>query len=43
MTKPKHPKDMTSKELAKRLFHPDVIKHAKKVVASSAKKATKRK
>jgi hypothetical protein len=34
---------MTSKELAKHLFHPEVVRHAKKVVAISAKKGTKRK
>ena len=27
----KHPKDMTSDELMKHLFHPKVVKHIKKV------------
>ena len=26
----KHPKDMTSDELAKHVFHPKVLKHARK-------------
>ncbi len=31
--KKKHPKDMTTEELAKHVFHPKVLKHAKKHVA----------
>jgi hypothetical protein len=30
MKKKKHPKDMTSDELMKHLFHPKVVKHIKK-------------
>jgi hypothetical protein len=30
MTKKKHPKDMTTDELAKHVFHPKVLAHAKK-------------
>ena len=33
---------MTSKELAKHLFHPDVIRHVKKVAAKSGKKSMKK-
>lgn len=33
MAKKKHPKDMTSDELAKHVFHPKVLKHAKKHIA----------
>lgn len=32
MPKKKHPKDMTSDELAKHVFHPKVLEHAKKHV-----------
>jgi hypothetical protein len=32
MAKKKHPKDMTSDELAKHVFHPKVLAHAKKHV-----------
>jgi hypothetical protein len=39
--KKKHPKDMTSDELMKHLFHPKVVKHIKKV-ANAEKKSTKR-
>jgi hypothetical protein len=35
--KPKHPKDMTSDELMKHLFHPKVVKHIKKVAANPRK------
>ena len=31
MKKKKHPKDMTSDELLKHLFHPKVVKHVKKI------------
>ena len=41
MKKPKHPKDMTSDELMKHLFHPKVVKHVKKV-ADDKKKSTKK-
>ena len=42
MKKKKHPKDMTSDELMKHLFHPKVVEHIKKV-ANEPKKSTKRK
>jgi hypothetical protein len=29
---PKHPKDMTTEEAVKHLFHPKVVKHLKKQV-----------
>jgi hypothetical protein len=38
MKKKKHPKDMTSDELMKHLFHPKVVKHIKKVAESPKKK-----
>jgi hypothetical protein len=38
----KHPKDMTSDELMKHLFHPKVVKHIKES-ANAEKKSTKRK
>ena len=31
--KEKHPKDMTTEEAVKHLFHPKVVKHLKKRVA----------
>jgi hypothetical protein len=34
-TKKKHPKDMTSDELMKHLFHPKVVKHIKHVAKAS--------
>ena len=34
-TKKKHPKDMTSDELMKHLFHPKVVKHIKHVAKHS--------
>jgi hypothetical protein len=40
--KKKHPKDMTSDELLKRLFHPKVVKHVKKHVAKLNKAAMKK-
>jgi hypothetical protein len=40
MKKRKHPKDMTSDELMKHLFHPKVVKHIKRV-ANPKKKSTK--
>jgi hypothetical protein len=40
--KKKHPKDMTSDELLKHLFHPKVVKHVKKHVAK-LNKSTMRK
>jgi hypothetical protein len=40
--KKKHPKDMTSDELAKDVFHPKVLAHAKKhAKALNAEKPTK--
>ena len=32
MAKKKHPKEMTTEELAKHVFHPKVLAHAKKHV-----------
>ena len=34
---PKHPKDMTTEEAVKHLFHEDVIAHAKKSAAKGKK------
>jgi hypothetical protein len=42
MPKKKHPKDMTSDELLKRLFHPKVVKHVKKHVAKANKEEEKK-
>jgi hypothetical protein len=39
--KPKHPKDMTSNELMRRVFHPAVVKHIKKT-ANPKKESTKK-
>ena len=33
--KEKHPKDMTTDEAVKHLFHPKVVKHVKKHVAKT--------
>ena len=41
MKKKKHPKDMTSDELMKHLFHPKVVKHIKKVAAGKKKSMKK--
>jgi hypothetical protein len=41
MAKKKHPKDMTSDELLKRLFHPKVVKHVKKVARHGSKSMKK--
>jgi len=43
MPKQKHPKDMTTDELAKRVFHPEVLKHAKKHVKALNAEKPKRK
>ncbi len=40
--KKKHPKDMTSDELLKRLFHPKVVKHIKKHVRKLNKSTMKK-
>jgi hypothetical protein len=41
--KKKHPKDMTSKELATHLFHPEGMKHIKEHVAKlDREKGTKK-
>ena len=37
MKKKKHPKDMTSEELMKHLFHPKVVKHIKRVAGHPSK------
>ena len=42
MKKKKHPKDMTSEELARHVFHPKVVRHAKKL-ANPSKKSMKEK
>lgn len=31
----KHPKDMTNEELARHVFHPEVLRHAKKHIAEA--------
>jgi hypothetical protein len=33
--KEKHPKDMTTEEAVKHLFHPKVVKHVKKIAGKS--------
>jgi hypothetical protein len=38
----KHPKDMTTEEAVKHLFHPKVVKHLKKTAAESKVRITKR-
>jgi hypothetical protein len=44
MRKKKHPKDMTTDELAKYVFHPEVLKHAKKHIKQlNAAKPNRRK
>jgi hypothetical protein len=43
MKKKKHPKDMTTDELAKHVFHPKVLAHAKKHVATLNEEKPKRK
>lgn len=40
--KPKHPKNMTSDELLKHLFHPKVVKHVKRHVAKLNKSTMKK-
>ncbi len=42
MKKKKHPKNMTSDELMKHLFHPKVVKHIKKVATDVKKKTMKK-
>jgi hypothetical protein len=42
MKKKKHPKNMTSDELLKHLFHPKVVKHVKKQVAKVNRKPMKK-
>ena len=41
--KKKHPKDMTTEEAAKHLFHPRLLKHVKKVIEESTKKSISKK
>jgi len=43
MAKKKHPKDMTTDELAKHVFHPKVLAHAKKHVRELNAEKPKRK
>lgn len=38
----KHPKDMTTEEAIKYLFHPKVVKHIKKVIGSETKRTIKK-
>jgi hypothetical protein len=38
----KHPKDMTTEEAIKHLFHPKVVKHLKKTAEESRKRVTKK-
>lgn len=38
----KHPKDMTTEEAMKHLFHPKVVKHLKITAAESTKRVTKK-
>ena len=38
----KHPKDMTTEEAVKHLFHPKAVKHLKKEAADSKVRVTKR-
>jgi hypothetical protein len=38
----KHPKDMTTEEAIKHLFHPKVVKHLKKAAAESRTRVTKK-
>ena len=40
--KKKHPKDMTSEELLKHLFHPKIVKHVKEIVKKHNAKPKKR-
>ena len=42
MKKSKHPKNMTSDELMKHLFHPKVVKHIKEAAKTSAKPRMKK-
>jgi hypothetical protein len=42
MKKKKHPKEMTSDELMRHLFHPKVVKHIKKVAAGTEKKSMRK-
>ena len=41
--KPKHPREMTTEEAAKHLFHPEVLKHLKRVAHGSQKPKGKQK
>jgi len=36
----KHPKEMTTEEAVKHLFHPKVVKHLKKEAGSESKRTT---
>ena len=40
--KPKHPKDLTTEEAVKKLFHPHIVKHAKKEAGTSKVRVTKK-
>ena len=40
--KKKHPKDMTSEEALKHVFHPKIVKHVKQIVRKHNEKQEKR-
>ena len=40
--KKKHPREMTTDELARHVFHPNVLKHAKRVIREAWKGREKR-
>jgi hypothetical protein len=42
MPKKKNPRDMTSEELVKHLFHPKAVQHVKKLVKQSEKRSMKK-
>jgi hypothetical protein len=41
--KPKHPREMTTEEAVKHLFHPEVLKHLKRVAHGQPKLKGKKK
>ena len=42
MKKKKHPRDMTSDELMKHLFHPKVVEHLRKAIQEVNEKAERK-
>ena len=40
--KKKHPKDMTSEELLRHVFHPKIVKHVKEIVRKHNEKHEKK-